>query len=336
MDWNQQQMRRELKENDQIMLNMHIDTARYFLWFRAVDVLVSIPFFLLSIVICMILYRTGALSTLTLPFAFAPFVFALGLASMKDNDRKNISLAKKMYNYLYFMKRERTFHFTKEGVMNSTQDIRMKLGIYDIKEGCYETLDDRLVKVVETSSVNISLMSKKDRDDMIKSYESFLNDLSSEFFDLQIVQYVEPISLDSYVSDIEHSIAQETDYMKRILNESYKQMVNEIQKNKTMVSRNRYIVISAKNKKENIAKLDERANRLKSALENMDRSKASLTSHVLDNDELEKLIYQCIDYESAQVHKRGANFFTSLLSVSSNEFEEMKKEWKNSEDYTVV
>lgn len=48
-------------------------------------------------------------------------------------------------------------------MQQNDQDIRKELGIRDIFSSCYETNDNRFVKVIDVSAVNLSLMSSNER-----------------------------------------------------------------------------------------------------------------------------------------------------------------------------
>ena len=76
------------------------------------------------------------------------------------------------------------------------QDIREVLGIRNIYNDCYETMEDTLVKVIEVSSVNLSLLHAEDKK-IYGSYETFLNEKPREI-DIQIARISQPVNLKSY------------------------------------------------------------------------------------------------------------------------------------------
>ncbi|MGR5899435.1 hypothetical protein ACT7C8_17475 [Bacillus cereus] len=53
------------------------------------------------------------------------------------------------------------------------QDIREVLGIRNIYNDCYETMEDTLVKVIEVSSVNLSLLHAEDKKEFMVRMKHF-------------------------------------------------------------------------------------------------------------------------------------------------------------------
>lgn len=328
--------REEMRKEGRVKLNLHFDASRYIIAsVRFMDLVYSLPFLLITIISLLILYKTGTLSTTTLVIAFVPFVFSIALLSMKDADRKNINQWNKIFNKINFVRRERTFHFTKEVNIDLSQDIRTQLGIFNISNGCYETLDNRLVKVLKVSSINLTLMSPSDRERVYEAYKAFLNDIPREFFDMQINEIVQPVDLKSYLIELDQDINNEPDYIKRLLQESYRKKVYMIQKSKNMVSRERYVIISTKHDKKGLEKIDRMAESLKTQIQNMLRGRYKLNVEILDNAGLENLIYLAIDYENAQTNSDMDSELNSFLTVSEKEFISMKEDWKEKAKYTI-
>ncbi|WP_332633070.1 hypothetical protein [Halalkalibacter flavus] len=335
-DYSAEMAREEMKKKGKILLNLHFDASRYIIGnIRFMDVVYSAPFLLLTILILIILYKTSLLNTVTLCFAFVPFLFSISLLSMKDAYRKNINQWNKILNKVNFIRREKTFHFTKEVNIDLSQDIRAKLGIFTISNGCYETLDNHLVKVLKVSSVNVSLMSPSDRERVFEAYQTFLNDIPRDFFDIQINQIVQPIDLKNYLIEIEQEINKERDLTKRLLGQSYKNKIYQIQKSKNMVRRERYVILSTKNNNKGLDTIDRNAESLKTQIENMLHGRYELEVTILDNAALEDLLYMAIDYESAQTNKDMSSPLNSFLTVSDKEFKEMSENWKENEKYTI-
>ncbi|MBX9997325.1 hypothetical protein [Priestia aryabhattai] len=328
--------REEMRKQGRVKLNLHFDASRYIIAsVRFMDLVYSFPFLLITAIALLILYKTGTLSTTTLVIAFVPFVFSIALLSMKDADRKNINQWNKIFNKINFVRRERTFHFTKEVNIDLSQDIRTQLGIFNISNGCYETLDNRLVKVLKVSSVNITLMSPSDRERVFESYKNYLNDIPREFFDIQTNEIVQPVDLKNYLTEIDQAINNERDYIKRMLNQSYRDKVYKIQKQKNMVSRERYVILSTKNDKKGLAEIDRMAESLKTQIQNMLRGRYKLDVKILDNAGLEDLIYLAVDYENAQTNRDMDSELSSFLTVSNKEYSKMKTDWKEKEQYTI-
>jgi hypothetical protein len=259
------------------------------------------------------------------------------LLSMKDTDRKNINQWNKILTKISFLKREKTFHFTKEANIDLSQDIRAKLGIFNITNGCYETLDNRLVKVLKVSSVNISLMSPTDRERVFDAYQIFLNDIPREYFDLQMNQIVQPVNLKNYLMNFDKQLLfhPNQDQKKRLLRESYKSKINAIQKSKNMVSRERYVIISTKNDPKGFERIDRDTESLKAQIESMLQGRYQLYVEILDNDALENLLYMSIDYENAQTNMEMDAPLNSFLTVSDKEYTKMKEKWREVESHII-
>ena len=78
----------------------------------------------------------------------------------------------------FFIQRERedgTKMVAETHVVAETkeQDIREVLGIRNIYNDCYETMEDTLVKVIEVSSVNLSLLHAEDKKEFMVRMKHF-------------------------------------------------------------------------------------------------------------------------------------------------------------------
>lgn len=335
-DYTVEMAREEMRKKGKVLLNLHFDASRYIIGsIRFMDVVYSLPFLLLTVLTLLIFYKTGHLNSITIVIGLVPFLFSIALLSLKDSDRKNINQWNKILSKIHFLRRERTFQFTKEVTIDLSQDIRAKLGIFTITNGCYETLDSRLVKVLKVTSINISLMSPTDRERVFEGYQTFLNDLPRDVFDLQINQIVQPVNLKNYLVEIEQEINKERNFNKRLLGESYKNKIYQIQKSKNMVSRERYVILSTKNGPKALDVIDRHAESLKSQIRNMLHGRYTLDADILDNDALENLLYMSIDYENAQTNMDMTSPFKSMLSVGEKEFTSMQEDWSEKEKYTI-
>lgn len=299
--------KQKLREEGLIEIPMSIDPARYFIAnIRWIDVLFTSPFALLSVLMISLLQKTGNLTTSTFLFSFLPPVLVLTLFWVKHPDRKNISFITTIWWKIKFMTSKTTFEYSKEVKKDMDTDIRTQLGIYNIANDCFETLDDKLVKVVKVSSINLTGISFRERDKIYSSYQTFLNDYAYDAFPFQINQFSEPVNLKNYLNWVNVKVSNEKDKTKRMLAKSYIQKANEIQKNKNMVSKARYIILSVKvgaNKEKALLEIDEKAKRMVSGIENMLSDRHKLKAHILDNEELFGFIYSSIDYENAQIRQ---------------------------------
>src|SRR5699024_7753400 len=197
-------------------------------------------------------------------------------------DRINIRLITTIWLKLKLITSTTTFEYSKE--VKKDMDIRSQLGIYNIANDCFETLDNQLVKVVKVSSINLTGISFRERDKIYSSYQTFLNDYAYNSFPFQINQFSEPVNLKNYLNWVNIKVSDEKNKTKRMLAKSYKQKANEIQKNKNMVSKARYIILSVKvgtNKEKALLEIDEKAKRMVSGIENMLSDRHKLKAHIL-------------------------------------------------------
>jgi hypothetical protein len=182
------------------------------------------------------------------------------------------------------------------------KDTRKELGIKNVFSGCYETTDNRFVKVLEVSSINLSLMNQIEKTRIFEAFRTFLSEL--QFIDsIQISQISQPVNLSKYLLQVDESTEGEKNFAKRMVISSYKKYIEGIQKSRNMVARKRYVIVdqSISNDREKaLAELERKTTILELNINNMLRGYSKLNVKVLQNDELIKLIYTCLDYDNAQ------------------------------------
>lgn len=310
--------KKEMKEQGLLEIPMQVDSSRYLINnIRWADVLYTAPFLLITAIILYFLSDTGNLSSTTIIFSFLPPTIVSGLLWVKHSDRKNVSLVTVFKWRLQFMRSKKKYEMSRERVNDMKEDIRSQLGIWDINNDCFETLDNHFVKVVEVSSVNLTGMSNNDRLKTLNAYQSFLNNHSFSSFPLQIEQFSRPVNLKSYLQWVEKISANEKDIVKRLLNESYIKKTLEIQKSKKMVSKARYIIVREKigtSRENSLNNITRKAETLVAAFSGMLPEKHKLHASTLDNEELFDLIYSAIDYENAQISQGMRNNSKALFN----------------------
>ncbi|MFD4932138.1 hypothetical protein ACQKML_24220 [Peribacillus frigoritolerans] len=192
--------------------------------------------------------------------------------------------------------------FGKKKVQETEKTVQDLIPIRNIYNEMIETKDNRLIKVLSVSPVNISLMSHNEEREVLESYESFLNTIDAP---IMISRVSTPVNLKDYVVDLQSQLKKmDNPYKKKIL-QSYIWYANNIQKDREMIRRNRYIVIDQsfsdeKSKNEAIRKLRTRIEDYTIKIEEMLRS-PKLEVKELSNKELEKYIHMFFDYENAQI-----------------------------------
>lgn len=331
-----------MRDEGQIEIPMNVDTSRYFMGtFRWVDILYTTPFIILSIILIYIMYNLGYLKAGNVAFTVLPPVLVLCLLWIKHPDRKNISLIRQMWWQIKFKKSKKVYEYSKERAEDMKNDIRTQLGIFNIANDCIETLDKRIVKVIEVSSVNLTGMSKNDRNRTLKSYQNFLNSYPPSDFPIQIEQQSKPVNLKSYLNWVHEETGNERNMIKRMLAESYINKANQIQKNKKMVSKARYFIISEKigvNKEKAISKLSRKSEIMISNLINMIGDKYRINANVLNNEDLFKLIYSSIDYESAQINHEIdlSKNIAFPISMGDTSYQGMQEEWEETKQRKIL
>lgn len=327
--------REQLREEGKIELPLNVDTRKYLLSFiRYRDVLISLPLLIAGIVALYTIHRTGiGINSQNVIVCFAPWATFLLLLTIQHPDRKNISFFEHRIVWrIKYNNRQKLFVYTKGDLMGKKKekDVREQLGISNIYSDCYETTDKRLVKVIKVSSINLSLLNNKEKRMIFQAYETFLNDLPKNLT-LQISQIAQPVNLKNYFLFIQEQTSQEQDMAKKLLAKGYLDFIDDIQKSKNMVSRNRYVIVSkpftVQNRESVLEELDRQARILVSQIENMLGGRFQLKAEVLNNEELFHLIYTCVDYENAQVN---AEIKTSTFPITLGEetYREMKKKWE--------
>lgn len=291
-----------LKGEGKIELPLNIDSKRYlFANISFQDLAVISPFGILSIILMVIFYKTGNLSQTTVILSLVPTFFMTMLQIIKHPIRKNIPFLK--YQIIWkikYNKRQKQFIYQK-GEIEMEEDVRKRLGIKNVVAGCYETTDDRFVKVIQVSTVNLSLMNPSEKTKVLESYRTFLNELPTKYIQQAVI--AQPINLSQYLLYVDRQTESNKDYVKSMLVAGYKSYIEQIQKSRNMVQREHYIIISksiGSDREKTLNELEKIAMIIQAQIENMLSGSDKLQAKILQNDELIRLIYTCLDYDNAQ------------------------------------
>lgn len=323
--------RERLREKNKIELPMNIDDKKYlFAKVSFKDLAVISPGLILTIGFNIIYLNLNGFNQVAVIISTLPTLLLMMLQLLKHSERKNIPLWE--YKFLWrfkYKQRQKDFYFSKgKGSMNQNgeQSTKDKLPISNIAHGCIETKDNRLVKIIEVSSINLSLMNNSDRKDVFEYFQSFINDMETK--DFQLSQIAQPINLDSYSAWIAETARDDTPALRK-LKDAYLKQIDDIQQNKSMVTRKRYLSVSIKNNKNNaLDELEMMTNNIQFKLENMLKASDKLRATILKNGDLVKLLYTCIDFENAQSQGSGitekAQYQSSIVLGKSSK-EELDK-----------
>lgn len=294
-----------LRGEGKVELPLNIDTKKYLFWrISFQDLLIISPFLLFTVIVLVILYLTENLSRATFFLAILP-PLVVGMFQLQRHPvRKDVSFIQYGFIDRYkFQKRNKTFKYSKGEIMQENmEDVRLKLGIKNIFSGCYETTDNRFVKVLEISSINLSMMNKTEQDHVYDSYQSFLKELTATK-EIQIEQIAQPVNLGKYLVRFEEKTKDQKNIAKRMLIRSYIKFTENIQQSKNMVSHSRYVIVShpiGSDREKALEEVERKAKLVQTSINNMLSGSQHLQAKILKNDELIKLIYNCIDYDNAQ------------------------------------
>lgn len=322
-----EQMRKDLK----VQLPVPIDSKRYLIGRIAfVDLLIMSPFLLLSGLSLFLFYKLGIMNQWTIIGSCIPSVLIALLQFTKHRVRKEISFIQYGVIWKYnFRKREKTFFYRKGAFdMADKQDARRKIGIKSVFADCYETNDKRFVRVFEISSINLSLSNRSEKRSALESFKVFMTTINF-LSTIQFSQIAQPINLTKHIQHVSGRNKNHGNDVKGMLLKSYGQYIEEIQKSKDLVTRKRYLVISQKigsDREKALDQIDQTSKLISSKVENMTFDYANLSIKQLNNDELTKLMFTCVDYDSAvavgdHIVNRAKN--RSLMSVGEDSAKQM-------------
>jgi len=302
--------KQRLNEEGKVELPFNIDNKKYLVGNLAFqDLLIMVPAVLLTILIIVLYYMiTGTINQIIIIISLTPTLLMMVLQMTKHPERKNIPLWK--YKILWKMRynnREKHFYYSK-GLLDmrkeqgSAGDTREKLPIRNIANGCIETKDNRLVKIIEVSSINLSLMNSENRKKVFEEFQNFINELKLTDLaekEIQISQIAQPINLDSYAAWITDTARDDKPKLRKLKN-AYLNQIDDIQKNSSMVTKKRYIILSVPDKNDALDKIEMKTNDVQGKLNDMLPGHEKLQAKILKNDDLIKLMYTTIDFENAQ------------------------------------
>lgn len=194
----------------------------------------------------------------------------------------------------------------KQQKQTPQQSVQEWIPIRGIYNEMIETKDQRLIKVLAVTAVNTHLMSYAEEREVLEGYESFLKTLDKP---IQIARVAEPIDLKDYIFQLRRRYREQQNPYKRKMLKSYIEYAKQLQEDREMIRRNRYVVIDEKftnaaDKEKAIERLKMRTNDLKLGIEEM-LYQQKLEAYELSNNELKKYLHMFFDYENAQIYEIG-------------------------------
>ncbi|MBU8855378.1 MULTISPECIES: hypothetical protein [Priestia] len=223
--------------------------------------------------------------------------------------------------------------FGKKKQPQKEKTVQDLIPIRNIYSEMIETKDNKLIKVLTVSAVNMSLMSHNEQAEVYEGYENFLNTIDKN---IQVNRVSTPVNLKDYITDLQTKLKKIDNPYKRKILKSYIWYANNIQEDREMIRRNRYIVIDEsfndeKSKDKAIRKLKVRVEDYKIKIEEMLRS-PKLEVRELSNLELEKYLHMFFDYENAQILAMEEEVNTAYVIGRRNLIDTVEK-LKAEDDY---
>ena len=296
-----------------VHLPVPIDSRKYLVGRIAfVDVFIASPFVLITALFLFGLWKLGLWNNFVAVLLCVPAGVVVIAQTTKHKVRKEISFIQYgvIWKYL-FKKREKVFVKRKGTMdMSDTQDARRVIGVKGTFADCYET-SKNLVRVFETSSVNLSLSNKQEKRSSLESFKVFLT--SSDFYTrLQICKIAQPINLERHLINFNNERAKSMSKINELnpvasqavemLAKSYQKEIHNISKNRDLVTRKNYLILSQpiKGDRERALEiLDGNSKLLMSKLQGMIFEQTTLQVKQLNNEELTLLLHTCVDFDSS-------------------------------------
>lgn len=225
--------------------------------------------------------------------------------------------------------------FGKKKDKNKEQTVQDLIPIRNIYNEMIETKDNRLIKVLSISSVNLSLMSHSEQKEVYEGYENFLNTIDAP---IQVSRVSTPVDLKKYISELRSVLDSLENPLKKTIMKNYIWYANNIQEDRSMIRRSRYLVFDESysndnSKEEAIRKLRTRVDDYRIKVEEMLR-RPKLDVRELTNKELETYIHMFFDYENAQISNMEEEIHTAYVIGRRNLVDTVER-LKAEENYYV-
>jgi hypothetical protein len=165
-----------------------------------------------------------------------------------------------------------------------------------------ETIDQRLIKILSVTSINMYLMSFEEEKEILGGYEVFLKSLDKP---IQIARVSQTIDLKKYILGLKKEFDSiKNPYKQEMLN-SYIYYAKSLQENRDLIRRHCYVIIdqpftNSKSKERAEKQIFLRAQDLKRSIEGIS-VRHKLEVAILTNEEMRKCLHLFFDYEQAQL-----------------------------------
>lgn len=182
--------------------------------------------------------------------------------------------------------------------LNRKGSARHQIAIQGVDDGVLILPNNEYRVIIETSSINLHLMSGEEKDAIIDIYKALLNSLS---FPIQILQRVRSLDLDEYLQGFEAKKEKEETEVYKNQIDAYTKYVQSLVKTNKILSRQFYIVVPYRTKgKEDIEIAREQlGNRL--AIVEKGLSNVGIKAQQLNSLEILDLFYQSYNETDAKL-----------------------------------
>jgi hypothetical protein len=165
-----------------------------------------------------------------------------------------------------------------------------------------ETTDQRLIKILSVTSINMHLMSLEEEKEILGGYEAFLKSLEKP---IQIARVSQTIDLKEYILDLKKEYSSIKDSYKQEMLNSYIYYAKSLQDNRDLIRRHCYVIIdepfsNSKSKERAEKQIFLQSQDLKRSIEGIS-VRHKLEVAILTNEEMRKCLHLFFDYEQAQL-----------------------------------
>lgn len=178
----------------------------------------------------------------------------------------------------------------------SIQDL---IPLKEIENGLLITPDNKMVKCLKVSAINLELTSNAECNELFELFEGFLMSLN---YPIQMTNVSMPVDLSLYISEQEKLLEMTKNPYKRMLQESYIEYSKGIEVSQDIMQRQRYIIFFEKMKEdspemryETSLEIEEKKDEIVASL-----SELGLKAEDVTDIELIRYLHTMFDYEGAQ------------------------------------
>lgn len=126
-------------------------------------------------------------------------------------------------------------------ILKKSASARHQINIKEVKDGVLVLPGNKYRVILETSAVNFELKSEEEQDQIIDTFQNFLNGLPCS---VQILIRTRELDIDSYLEDFMAHNNHETNEVYKIHLKEYGQFIKKLVSGNKILTRKFYIVIS--------------------------------------------------------------------------------------------